>query len=132
MSEQQERLPVTFVQGLYYKLNPLHSDYKPQYALYKCIFSSEMGGVLQRFSEDGQLVGEHYVQHGAKRYIVSDENEKEVQKSYYKNLVNRKEQELEKIQAQCDNISHELKFAKSRLFVIEHPEWDVYKLKEEV
>lgn len=119
MSEQQ-RIPVTFVQGLYYKLNPFHSDYKPQYALYKCVFASDTGGVLQRFSEDGQPMGEHYVQHGAKRYVVSDENEKETQMKYYRNLVSKKEEELEKAQIQCDSISQELQLAKRCLFVIEH------------
>jgi len=126
MSEQQ-RLPVVFVQGLYYKLNPYLSDYKPQYSLYKCVYASESGAVLQRFSEDGQYLGEHYVQHGAKRYILSDEDEGKVRLRYYRDQVKKKEEEFRNIQTKYHSALETLNFAKSCLFAVENEDDNLKK-----
>ena len=102
-----------FQEGLYYATDPQRKDYKKHRPLYKCLYSSEYGALLRAFNEEGKTVGEHFVPHGAKRYILSDQNEESIRKAHYESFISGLQEKANEHQALADKLVKEVEAAKA-------------------
>lgn len=106
---------VFFAEGMYYSVDPSRKNYKSDYPLYKCIYSSKFGALLQAFRETGEIIGERFVPHGAKRYILSDLNEESMRIQHYNNFISIMSKEAEEHQKLADKLKMEVVTAQSTL-----------------
>ena len=104
-----------FKKDMYYSIDPSRKDYKSNHPLYKCIYSSPFGGLLQSFNETGEFVGEHFVPHSAKRYVISDLNEDSLRKQHYSNFIQAMNEEAEEHQKLADKLRKEVEIARLTL-----------------
>jgi hypothetical protein len=104
-----------FVEGLYYEIDSSRKGYKPVYSLYKCIYASDFGALLRSFREDGTVVGEMFVPHGAKRYVLSNQNEETLRRSHYEGFIRGLKEEAEKHQVLAAKLNKEVELAQLHL-----------------
>lgn len=98
-NESVKQIEKTFFEkDMYYGIDPSRKDYKSNHPLYKCIYSSQFGALLQSFRETGEIVGEHFVPHGAKRYVISDLNEDSIRRQHYNSFIQAMIEEAEEHQ----------------------------------
>lgn len=100
-----------FAEGMYYTTDPQRKDYKRHHPLYKCVYSSQFGALLRSFNESGQVIGEHFVPHGAKRYVISDQNEESIRKAHYQNFINSLKEKAEEHQTLAEKLLREVEQA---------------------